>query len=347
MRFTVIASLVCLSPVFASAAPPPLIDRQLFFGDPEISASQISPDGQFIAFMKPLDGTRNVWVKKVAEPFSAAHPVTADKTRPIAAYFWSRDSKYILFAQDKAGDENFNVFAVSPTAPPAAGSNVPAARNLTDIKGVRAEIYSVPRTMPDIIYVGLNDRDKAWHDLYEVRISTGERKLLRTNNDRLTGWVFDLKDQLRLATRSADNGDTEVLRVDGDKFTKVYSCGVMESCSPVQFHKDGKRVYMMTNQGSGTNLLELVLFDPETQTQQVVESDPEGRVDLEEPLFSEVSDSLIATVYINEKRKIYWKDKGYESDYRWLEKQLPGKQVTFGSHTRDETEMAGLRAGGY
>ncbi|WP_219341498.1 TolB family protein, partial [Nevskia soli] len=179
MRFTVIASLVCLSPVFASAAPPPLIDRQLFFGDPEISASQISPDGQFIAFMKPLDGTRNVWVKKVAEPFSAAHPVTADKTRPIAAYFWSRDSKYILFAQDKAGDENFNVFAVSPTAPPAAGSNVPAARNLTDIKGVRAEIYSVPRTMPDIIYVGLNDRDKAWHDLYEVRISTGERKLLR------------------------------------------------------------------------------------------------------------------------------------------------------------------------
>jgi dipeptidyl aminopeptidase/acylaminoacyl peptidase len=337
MRFTVIASLVCLSPVFASAAPPPLIDRQLFFGDPEISASQISPDGQFIAFMKPLDGTRNVWVKKVAEPFSAAHPVTADKTRPIAAYFWSRDSKYILFAQDKAGDENFNVFAVSPTAPPAAGSNVPAARNLTDIKGVRAEIYSVPRTMPDIIYVGLNDRDKAWHDLYEVRISTGERKLLRTNNDRLTGWVFDLKDQLRLATRSADNGDTEVLRVDGDKFTKVYSCGVMESCSPVQFHKDGKRVYMMTNQGSGTNLLELVLFDPETQTQQVVESDPEGRVDLEEPLFSEVSDSLIATVYINEKRKIYWKDKGYESDYRWLEKQLPGKQVTFGSHTRDET----------
>src|SRR5436305_5691228 len=42
---------------------PPLLDRQLFFGDPEIIAGQLSPDGKLIAFIKPLDGTRNVWVK--------------------------------------------------------------------------------------------------------------------------------------------------------------------------------------------------------------------------------------------------------------------------------------------
>ncbi|WP_410971941.1 hypothetical protein, partial [Salmonella sp. SAL4445] len=33
---------------------PPVIDRELFFGDPEISAAQISPDGKFIAFLKPF-----------------------------------------------------------------------------------------------------------------------------------------------------------------------------------------------------------------------------------------------------------------------------------------------------
>ena len=52
-------------------------------------------------------------------------------------------------------------------------------------------LYAVPSSEPDIIYVGLNDRDKAWHDLYEVRISTGERTLLRQNTDRITGWIFD------------------------------------------------------------------------------------------------------------------------------------------------------------
>src|SRR5512143_3880880 len=98
--------------LFAAAAwaqpqgPPPLIDRQLFFGDPEIAGAQISPDGKFIAFIKPLDGTRNVWVKRTRDPFETARPVTADTKRPIPAYIWSRDGKFILFVQDQAGDEN-------------------------------------------------------------------------------------------------------------------------------------------------------------------------------------------------------------------------------------------------
>ena len=54
------------------AGLPPLLDRELFFGNPEISGAQISPDGQFLAFVKPFKDTRNVWVKKPSEPFSAA-----------------------------------------------------------------------------------------------------------------------------------------------------------------------------------------------------------------------------------------------------------------------------------
>src|SRR5690349_14330015 len=164
--------LVALAPLVRAQAPP-IIDRELFFGDPEISGAQISPDGAYIAFIKPFKGTRNIWVKRTADPFTSAKPITADAARPIPAYFWSRDGKYILFVQDKAGDENYLVYAVDPNATPAAGQDVPAARNLTDAKGVRAEIYAVPRTDPDAIYVGLNDRDNAWHDLYKVKSSTG------------------------------------------------------------------------------------------------------------------------------------------------------------------------------
>ena len=35
---------------------------------------------------------------------------------------------------------------------------MPAARNLTPVAGVRAQIYSVPKNQPDIMIVGLNDR---------------------------------------------------------------------------------------------------------------------------------------------------------------------------------------------
>jgi len=327
--------LVALAaPVWAQS--PPLIDRELFFGDPEIAGSQISPDGAFIAFIKPFKGTRNIWVKKTAEPFANAKPITADTKRPIGIYFWSRDGKYILFVQDKAGDENYNVYAVNPADAPAAGQDVPAARNLTDVKGVRAIIYSTPRTEPDALYVGINDRDPAWHDLYKVKISTGERTLVRKNTERITAFYFDLKDQLRLATKSAENGDTEILRVDADKFTKVYSCNVFESCGPVRYHKDGERVYFQTNKGSALDLVQLELFNPATGKEELVESDPLKRVDFGNASFSEVTDELIATSYEDERERIYWKDKAFEAEYKNLQKQLPGKEINFTSTTKDE-----------
>src|SRR5689334_12173044 len=338
-----ITGLVILSALLlvALAAPvlaqsPPIIDRELFFGDPEIAGAQISPDGAFIAFIKPFKGTRNIWVKKTADPFSSAKPITADTKRPIPTYFWSRDSKYILFVQDKGGDENYNVYAVNPADAPAAGQDVPAARNLTDVKGIRAVIYAVPRSEPDAIYVGMNDRDPAWHDLYKVKISTGERTLMRKNTERITAYIFDLKDQLRLATRSAENGDTELLRVDADKFTKVYSCNVFESCGPIRYHKDGERVYFETNKGADVDLTRLELFNPTTGKEEVVESDPLKHVDFGNASFSEVTDDLIATSYDDERVRIYWKDKNFEADYKELQKQLPGKQINFGSSTKDE-----------
>ena len=334
LMFSVLLIVALAAPVWAQQ--PPIIDRELFFGDPEIAGAQISPDGAFIAFIKPFKGTRNIWVKKTADPFTSAKPITADTKRPIPAYFWSRDGKYILFVQDKAGDENYHVYAVNPADAPASGQDVPAARNLTDVKGVRAAIYAVPRTEPDAIYVGLNDRDAAWHDLYKVKISTGDRTLVRKNTERITAYFFDLKDQLRLATRAAENGDTEVLRVDTDKFTKVYSCNVFESCGPVRYHKDGQRVYFQTNKGADLDLVRLELWNPTTGKSELVESDPLKHVDFGNALFSEVSDELIATTYDDERERIYWKDKAFEADYKNLQKELPGKEINLGSSTKDE-----------
>ena len=91
-------------PAIASAQQPPIIDRQAFFGEIQIAGAQISPDGQYISFLKPYKGTRNIWVKKAGEPFTAARPLSAEATRPVRGYFWSRDSKYLLYAQDAGGD---------------------------------------------------------------------------------------------------------------------------------------------------------------------------------------------------------------------------------------------------
>jgi dipeptidyl aminopeptidase/acylaminoacyl peptidase len=320
----------------AAAELPPVIDRELLFGNPEISGAQLSPDGKYLAFQKPWKDTRNIWVKAIDEPFSAAHLLTAETKRPIPAYFWTRDSKYILYIKDNDGDENFNIYALDPAAKAAAGADAPASRDLTGLKGVRVEIFDLPKSDPDVVYIGLNDRDKAWHDLYKLKISTGEKTLVRKNTERIAGWDFDLQGNLRLATRSAENGDTEILRVDADKFTKVYSCNVFEECGVVRFQKDGKRAYLETNKGPELNLVVLELFDPQTGNTEMVESDPLKKVDFGGAIFSEVTDELAITAYQDDHLRRVFHDKGTEADFKWLRSKFPGKEVGRASWTKDE-----------
>src|SRR3954447_20319351 len=102
MRFQ---RLFLVLPLFASMLPaqglPPLIDRELLFGNPEVSGAQISPDGKYLAFIKPYRDTRNVWVKKTSEPFPAARLLTTETKRPVSAFLWTRDSRFLAYVKDK------------------------------------------------------------------------------------------------------------------------------------------------------------------------------------------------------------------------------------------------------
>jgi dipeptidyl aminopeptidase/acylaminoacyl peptidase len=334
--FSLLSILVFGTTVYADL--PPLIDRDSFFGEVQITGAQISPDGRYISFLKPYAGTRNVWVKTAEEPFAAAKPMSAETKRPVAGYFWSRDSKYLLFVQDQAGDENFNVYAVDPHAPPDKEKGVPPVRNISDAKGSRAMIYSLPKSDPDILYIGLNDRDKAWHDLYKLRISTGERTLMRKNTEQIAEWFFDNRGTLRAALRTDKNGNTEILRVDADKLAPIYSCDIFESCNPIRFDHDDRKLYIQTNKGQTVDRTELSTLDPATGNVQFLESDPLKRVDMARAMFSEVDDRLLATIYSDDKERINWKDKSFEADYDFLQRRLPGRQVEFRSHTADESK---------
>jgi dipeptidyl aminopeptidase/acylaminoacyl peptidase len=333
---TSVAVLACIAaPIAALADQPPLIDRNLFFGEITISGAQISPDGRFISFLKPYKGTRNIWVKGADEPFSAARPVSAEASRPIRSYFWSHDSKYLLYAQDSAGDENFNIYAIDPTLAADANTGVPPTRALTSLKGVRTEIFAVPRAKPDILYIGLNDRDAHWHDLYELHISTGEKKLLRKNTENIATWDFDNDGTLRLAERANAAGDTEILRVDADGFKQIYSCTVLETCGVSAFDAANKQVYLITNKGL-LDLIELDLLNPGTGAAVKVEGDPDRRVDIFNAKLSDVDHRLLFTDYEDDTVRRYFKDKGFEKDYRWLQSKLPDQQIAFGAASKDE-----------
>lgn len=316
--------------------PAPLLDRELFFGDPEISGAQLSHDGKWMSFMKPYEGARNIWVKGADEPFEKARPVTADD-RPVPGYFWSRDSKYLLYVQDKGGDENFHVWAVNP-ADEIGPDGVPEARDLTPVDGVRAAIYSVPKNTPDMMIVGLNDRDPRFHDIYKVNINTGERVLMRENNDGVGAWIFDMDGNLRLAYRQLPDGGSEILRVDMKGLEQIATCTYEEELNPIRFHKDRKRCYVSTNRGD-VDLVQLMLLDVETGDWELVEKDPENEVDFGNAVFHPETEELIATAYVGDRVRVYPRNDEMQKLWDDLRKALPEGEIGVGSTTDDFSKM--------
>ena len=324
--------VLLLAPVLA--AQPPLIDRALLFGSPEITGAQISPDGKYVTFVKPWNGTLNVWIKKTGEPFSGARPLSAETKSAASSYLWTRDARYVCYVKAD-GEETSNLYAVDPTAAVPDGAAAPPARDLTKLKGATVQLYGASRSDPDLVYAGINDRDKVWPDLYKVNAATAGRILIRENIEQISAWLFDSSGRVRLAQRTAESGDQEILRVEPNTITKVYSCGAYETCTPLRFDKDGKRVYMIATQGDA-NLASLVLLDPQTGKTATVESDPLKRSDIAAAGFSERTEELVFTSYIDDRQRRHFKDKAFEADFKWIETKLPDREIGVASIAADE-----------
>ena len=191
-----VPALMALAAACAEPQPQtPLIAIGDFFDNPEIAGGQISPDGDWLSYLKPYEGKLNIYVKRFGA--DEERLMTTDTVRPVTGYFWAVDSEKLLYVQDKGGNENYHAYAVNPYAKPAPGQAVPEARDLTPIDGIRAMFYAGSKKEPDIIYIGLNDRDERYHDLYRLEVSTGKRTLMRENNDNIARWIFDLGGKLQ------------------------------------------------------------------------------------------------------------------------------------------------------
>jgi dipeptidyl aminopeptidase/acylaminoacyl peptidase len=311
---------------------PKLIDRAIFFGNPEISGGQLSPDGKFVAFLKEYNGIMNIWVKEFDATFDEARPLT-NSERPLYGFFWSSDGKYILYVKDKDGDENMNIYAVNPAEIAAEGS-VPNSRNLTDFEEVTAQIYQVSDNDPDLLFIGLNNRDKAWHDLYKLRISTGELVKLYENTDRIVGYNFDWDDNLRIYYRTDEQGNTAMLYKKGSELVKIYETKVTETAYVAGWNEDNTKFYLVSNVGA-LDLSALFLMDPESGKIDLIESDPENRVDFGGLVLDKNTRKIISTSYTDDKTRWYFKDKERESIYNYLKEQFPGREIDFISTTKD------------
>lgn len=238
----------------APVEPPALIPRQTLFGNPDRASVQLSPDGQRISYLAPLEGVLNVWVGPTDSPESA-RPVTRDQARGIRFYGWTYTNDHLAYIQDKDGDENWHVYIVD-----LASGDI---RDLTPIEGVQARIQETSPQFPEELLIGLNDRNPQLHDVYRINIVTGTSSLVQ-QNDGFAGFLTDENFNVRFALRLTSDGGSEMLRLTEtghwERFIKVDMEDTLTT-SPIGFDKTGSVMYLVDSRGRNTAALTSLNLD--------------------------------------------------------------------------------------
>ena len=236
-------TLLCMNSVQGEL--PPLISRDILFGNPERTSPALSPDGTRLAWLAPdTNNVLQVWVKTVGKEDDKI--ITADKRRGIRQYFWAKNNRTLLYLQDSDGDENFHVYGVD-----LPSGNV---RDFTPFQGVRAVVTDLNPDFPDELLLSLNLNDRALFDVYRLDLKNGALDLDTKNPGDVAGWGTDAKFRVRLAHVTGPEGGTEIrIRTDDKASWKTFlKVGPEEILDALGFTADGESLYLKSSIGRDT-----------------------------------------------------------------------------------------------
>jgi dipeptidyl aminopeptidase/acylaminoacyl peptidase len=324
MKKQLFALSFCMSTCsLALAEPAPSIPLRDFFRNPTTTFYQVSPSGDYIAFLRPYETRLNVWIqpRKGGEP----QRVTGVTDRDITSYFWKTDN-YILFIRDSGGDENFHLYV--------ADRDGKSVRDLTPFEKVQARmIDDLPLNSKEVI-IGLNRRNKEIFDAYRLNIETGDLQLVAENPGNISDWVTDHDGKIRAAT-TTDGVNTSLLyrKSESDPWKTVLTTNFKEAFTPEFFTFDNQRLFGNSNRDRDKSAE--VELDPETGKEtKVIFEHPD--VDVSSLSFSRKRKVLTEASYTTWRTEYHFFDAQSEQLFQDLKQKLPGFEVFVLSSNDDE-----------
>ncbi len=290
-----------------------IIPRAVLFGNPEKSEPKISPDGNLLAYLAPSNGVRNVFVRTLGKDDD--RPVTLDSRRGIRYFFWSFDNQYIIYLQDKDGDENWHLFQTN--------LKTGITRDLTPLDGIKAQVIAYEPDFPDIMLIGLNSRDKRFHDVHRLNLRDGTLKLDTTNTEEAAAFIADNKLVVRVAQKMTPDGGTEIRyrKNENEPFKTLLAWGPDETFGGITgFDKENRRLRVVSSvDANASRFLEL---DPETMDMKVLGQDPV--YDVGDIMVNPVSYKVEAVRFIRERAEMEIVDPSIEEDFAAIKKVRDG-----------------------
>jgi dipeptidyl aminopeptidase/acylaminoacyl peptidase len=244
----------------------PLIDREVFFGNPDRVCVKISPDGRYFSYIAPLDGVLNVYVAPI-DDILKAKPVTNDKNRGIRNYSWTYKEDVLIYSQDTNGDEDFHLYKID--------LKTNKITDITPFEKIRASIFGSSLEYPSLLMIGLNNRNPNYHDIYQYNLDSGELKLI-LKNDQYASFVINKKlDIVYASIMYQDSGDVEFFDISNlaqpRSFLKIPSDDI-STTDIIGFNRIGDKLYYADSRNR--NLAGLFEFNTKDDTTKLLAQNP-------------------------------------------------------------------------
>ncbi len=296
-----------LFPVLAMAEPP-LIPRKVIFAEPARSQPRISPDGARLAYLAPYRGVLNIWLQTPGRP--DARPVTRHTEESVWEFFWTADSRGLLYRQDQEGDERYALHHVDL----ASGKD----RVLIPARGV-SNAVRISRRRPHHIVVSIKKKNECLYDAYLLDLRSEQLRLIAGDPGNVLEWFAD--DELLVrAARAVDRQGRYQLLVRGGPAAAWRETKVWEQASRGEvlgFSKDGKSLLLLDDGRSDTT----GICRMEIDSGEVAEifNDPDG--DIVQVLRSPDGEPVAVAT---ERARTKWHvlDQRYEEDVRVLSESV-------------------------
>ena len=303
----------------------PLIPMEDFFKNPEKSSFQISPDGNYVAYMKPWEKRMNVHVLNIET--NVEKRLTSSKKRNIYGFLWLNNER-IGYVKDDGGDENMHFFAVN-----IDGSN---DIDLTPFDNVKTNIIDDLEEDHQHVILGLNKRNKQIFDPYRVNVNTGAMTMIAENPGNISGWMTDHDGKLRIAMTS-DGVNTSLLyrNSESDEFKSILTNDFKVRVSPLFFTFDNNNLYVASNRGRDKTAIYEFNIGKVQEGELIFEDE---KVDVANLMFSRKRKVLTGVSYNRAKKKRVFFDDWRGDIQIKLEYQLSGYEVEITSFSKDETK---------
>ncbi len=267
--------LSLVSMIYAQTNPlvvPKLIPREVLFGNPVIAHVRLSPDGKLLAYLAPVGNVLNIWVKTVGTDESRV--VTKNKDRSIRHFYWTQDSKNILYAQDIAGNENWRLYAVD--------LETNEIKDLTPFEDIQVRLVRTNKDFPNELILSMNKEDPKAHDVYHLDLTSGKLTMIAKNPGDVIDWIIDAHFKVRGAMVAKPDGGFDLMVRDNDEveWRNLVTWNAENSLTsapsfrsaPTIFSKDGKYAYLMDSRD--VNAGRIVKMEIATGSIEVVVEDP-------------------------------------------------------------------------